>query len=204
MRGHNVRRLHIIQQRLESNSYILSRLEVTTDGVRTGEWIYWSLHTRLRTTSNYSTTANLTIHKSPKHLLNLFRPAVSSPPVPWQRLLTVEILNFMTSGPIFPASRAALNWNINRVSVWVLCQSASLSWNKAPIRGLRPDFYYCQTVAGLLIWGALSDDRTGLLFKIVAGPRQHNHSRVRVPWDSWSYFTVFGTSICVVSYDSQD
>jgi hypothetical protein len=27
-------------------------------------------------------------------------------------------------------------------------QSASLSWNKAPIWGLRPDFYYCQTVAG--------------------------------------------------------
>jgi hypothetical protein len=23
-------------------------------------------------------------------------------------------------------------------------QSASLSWNKAPIWGLRPDFYYCQ------------------------------------------------------------
>jgi hypothetical protein len=30
-------------------------------------------------------------------------------------------------------------------------QSASLSWNKAPIWGLRPDLYYCQTVAGLLI-----------------------------------------------------
>jgi hypothetical protein len=27
-------------------------------------------------------------------------------------------------------------------------QSASLSWNKAPIWGLRPDLYYCQTVAG--------------------------------------------------------
>jgi hypothetical protein len=28
--------------------------------------------------------------------------------------------------------------------------SANLSWNKAPIWGLRPDFYYCQTIAGLL------------------------------------------------------
>jgi hypothetical protein len=27
-------------------------------------------------------------------------------------------------------------------------QSASLSWNKGPIWGLRPDLYYCQTVAG--------------------------------------------------------
>jgi hypothetical protein len=43
-------------------------------------------------------------------------------------------------------------------------QSASLSWNEAPIWGLRPDLYYCQTVAGLLMWGALSDDRTGLSF----------------------------------------
>jgi hypothetical protein len=33
-------------------------------------------------------------------------------------------------------------------------QSASLSWNKASVWGLRPDFYYCQTVAGLLMWGA--------------------------------------------------
>jgi hypothetical protein len=49
-------------------------------------------------------------------------------------------------------------------------QSASLSWNKAPVWGLRPDFYYCQTVAGLLMWGAVSDERTGLPFTIAAGP----------------------------------
>jgi hypothetical protein len=34
--------------------------------------------------------------------------------------------------------------------------SASPSWNKVPIWGLRPDLYYCWTVAGLL--------RTGLSF----------------------------------------
>jgi hypothetical protein len=45
-------------------------------------------------------------------------------------------------------------------------QSASLSWNKAPIWGLRTDIYYCQTVAGLLVWGALSEERTGLSFTI--------------------------------------
>jgi hypothetical protein len=43
-------------------------------------------------------------------------------------------------------------------------QSASLCWNEAPIWGLRPDFYYCLTFAGLLMWGALSDERTGLSF----------------------------------------
>jgi hypothetical protein len=30
-------------------------------------------------------------------------------------------------------------------------KSASLSWNKAPVWGLRPDFYYYETVAGLLM-----------------------------------------------------
>jgi hypothetical protein len=40
------------------------------------------------------------------------------------------------------------------------------------------------------MWGALSDERTGLSFTISAGPRQGSHSRVRVPRDSWSYFTV--------------
>jgi hypothetical protein len=43
-------------------------------------------------------------------------------------------------------------------------QSASLSCNKAPIWGLRPDLYYCLTVACLLMWDALSDERTGLSF----------------------------------------
>jgi predicted Rdx family selenoprotein len=69
-------------------------------------------------------------------------------------------------------------------------QSAGLCWNKAPIWGLRPDFYYHQTVAGLLIWGALSDERTGLSFTIASGPSQRSHSRVRAPWDSQPYFTV--------------
>jgi hypothetical protein len=42
--------------------------------------------------------------------------------------------------------------------------SANLSWNKAPSWGLRPDLYYFHTVAGLLMWGVLSDERTGLSF----------------------------------------
>jgi hypothetical protein len=63
-------------------------------------------------------------------------------------------------------------------------QSASLSWNKAPNWGLRPEFYYCQTVAGLLMWGALSDERTDLSFTIAPGPCQCRQFRVRLPWDS--------------------
>jgi hypothetical protein len=54
-------------------------------------------------------------------------------------------------------------------------QSASVSWNKAPTWGLRSDLYYCQRVASLLMWDALSDERTGLSFKTAAGPRQRSH-----------------------------
>jgi hypothetical protein len=50
-----------------------------------------------------------------------------------------------------------------------------------PSGGLRPDFYYCRTVAPLLMWGALSDERTGLTFPITADPRQCSHSQVWVP-----------------------
>jgi hypothetical protein len=76
-------------------------------------------------------------------------------------------------------------------------QSASLSWNKAPIWDLRPDFYYCQTVENLLMWNALSGERTGLWFTIAAGPHQRSHFRVQVPWDSrlYSYFTVSGSRL---------
>jgi hypothetical protein len=63
-------------------------------------------------------------------------------------------------------------------------QSASLSWSKVSIWGLRPELYYCQTVAGLLMWDSLSDERTGLSFIMAAVSRQRSHFRVRVPWDS--------------------
>jgi hypothetical protein len=40
------------------------------------------------------------------------------------------------------------------------------------------------------MWGALSDERTGLPFTVAAGPRQRSNSWVRVPRDSLPYFTV--------------
>jgi hypothetical protein len=45
-------------------------------------------------------------------------------------------------------------------------QLASLSWCQALIWDLRPDFFLCLTIAGLLVWGALSDERKGLSFII--------------------------------------
>jgi hypothetical protein len=49
-----------------------------------------------------------------------------------------------------------------------------------PILGPRRDFCYYDTVGGLLRWGTVSDEKTGLLFTITAGPRQRSHSQVRV------------------------
>jgi hypothetical protein len=60
-----------------------------------------------------------------------------------------------------------------------------LVWS--PICGIRPDFRYCQTAAGLLMWGALSE---GSVVYSCCRPRQRSHSRVRVARDSWPYFTV--------------
>jgi hypothetical protein len=78
-------------------------------------------------------------------------------------------------------------------------QSVSLSWNKAPIWSLRPDFYYCQTVAGLLVLVTVFDERTGLVFTVAAGPCQRSHSWVRVPRDLRPYFTVSDSRLTFLS-----
>jgi hypothetical protein len=102
----------------------------------------------------------------------------------YQQLLHVTWLNWTADNSHRQLTR--------RVESYVTTdgQSASLSWCQAPIWGLRPDFYYCQIVTGLLMWGALSDERTGLSFTIAAGSRQRNHFRIRVPWDSRPYFNI--------------
>jgi hypothetical protein len=59
--------------------------------------------------------------------------------LPWSRrcpLVNTPHLNFQ------------LNCSQSQSHVTTDDQSASLSWNKAPIWGLRPDFHHCQTIAG--------------------------------------------------------
>jgi hypothetical protein len=96
----------------------------------------------------------------------------------------------------------------------------------------RASGFFLLSVAGVLVWGALSDERTGLSFTVAAGLRQRSHSWVRVPQDSWPHFIVSESrlpqpgrsgsriyipqeqggpvtpqvlgSLYVVSYDSQD
>jgi hypothetical protein len=61
-------------------------------------------------------------------------------------------------------------------------QSDCLGFNNPS--GHTARFYYCQTGADLLIWGAHSDDRMDLQFKTAIGHCQGSHSLVRVPRES--------------------
>jgi hypothetical protein len=65
--------------------------------------------------------------------------------------------------------------------------SASLSWCQPPICGPRPDFHYCQTAAGSTMCPLWREDRS--VVYNCWWPSPASHSQVRVPRDSWSYFT---------------
>jgi hypothetical protein len=54
---------------------------------------------------------------------------------------------------------------------------ASLFWCHAPIWDLRPEFYFRQTDAGLLMWGTLSDERTGVFYNVQC-IRSYLHGRL--------------------------
>jgi hypothetical protein len=54
--------------------------------------------------------------------------------------------------------------------------------------GAYDQIFISQTVAGLVMWDAVSDERSGLQFTIAAGPRQRSHSWIHLivikvtPW----------------------
>jgi hypothetical protein len=61
---------------------------------------------------------------------------------------------------------------------------------KHPFRAYDQICINRMTIAFFLLWGALSDERTGLTFIYAAGPCQRNLSLLRAPWVSRPYFTV--------------
>jgi hypothetical protein len=92
---------------------------VTVDGVWIGEWIYWQ-NLELQVIMALSLIS--TIHKSPQHPLSLSEPVVSSLAVPWQRLQTVEILQFhaLRSSCHNRQCRIPLNCQLNWVAPIVI------------------------------------------------------------------------------------
>jgi hypothetical protein len=69
--------------------------------------------------------------------------------IPFRHLLRLAGLRWRYSTPLHTYKSFAFYSNIQSQSQSYITtdgQSASLSWNKAPIWGLRPDLYYCQPV----------------------------------------------------------
>jgi hypothetical protein len=80
-------------------------------------------------------------------------------------------------------------------------QSASLSWNKAPICGLRPDFYYCGFVdVGRSLW---REDRS-VVYNCCWPSPEHSFSGPSVMGLVTIFYCFrFDTSLSVASYDSR-
>jgi hypothetical protein len=77
---------------------------------------------------------------------------------------------------------------VSRLSRLMVSQSLSLGVD--PHIGLMTRYLLLFDSYGLVFRGALSDKRTGLSFVFAAGTRQRSLTGVRVPWDTWPYFTV--------------
>jgi hypothetical protein len=78
---------------------------MTIDGVWIGECIDWQIVHNDFVLRAITAPPLITINdKSPQHPLSLFQPAVSSPAVPWQHLVTVEIFQLHMLTP-FRAGR---------------------------------------------------------------------------------------------------
>jgi hypothetical protein len=165
------------------------------------------------------TTVSLisTLHKSRQHPLSLLQPAVSSPAVPWQRFLTVEILQFhairfyLRSLPcrtqlsaesrLTPRLAAIshhrpgllftgwLSTDKSQSHIATDGQSISKSSCRAPSGAHDQIFITVWQLQSCFLWDTLSDERTGLSFVHDTAPCQRSLSRVRVPWDSRPYFT---------------
>jgi hypothetical protein len=68
--------------------------------------------------------------------------------------------------------------------------SQSVSLGVKPHLGLMTRYLLLFDSYGLVFVGHPPDEMKGLSFVYAAGPRQRSLSRVRIPWDSLSYFTV--------------
>jgi hypothetical protein len=84
---------------------------------------------------------------------------------------------------LYPQTLDYNNTSQSQNYITIDSQSASPSWCQAPIWDQRPGFpilpliiFY--TVSGLLMWGSLSDEKSGLYFSVFVGHRQRSLSQI--------------------------
>jgi hypothetical protein len=118
------------------------------------------------------------LNKSQQHTLNLLSLPCLNMPIAWRWLLTKWI----------PFTASMLNGSCPH---WLVTWLSTGSTATPSIFTATDQFSKSKPKLCYDHWrGALSNERTGLSFTIVAGPHQHIHSQVQVPRDSWPYFTV--------------
>jgi hypothetical protein len=96
-----------------------------------------------------------------------------------------------SSNHTFRSSSIFRGCHLPRTHRELLTVSQSVSLGVEPHLGLMTRYLLpFDRVTVLFLCGVLSNERTVLSFVYATGPRQRSISRVRVPLDSWPYFTV--------------
>jgi hypothetical protein len=116
-------------------------------------------------------------------------PSISSLPAAYSTIAS-SLLSLPCRAQLLTSALSSLNCSIPWVKVKV---TLWLTVSQSVSQSVSLDDQICITVWHLrscFLWGALSDERSGLSFVYSAGPRQLSLSRVRVPWYLRPYFTV--------------
>jgi hypothetical protein len=177
---------------------------VTIDGVWICDRIYWTLtskdyavtvlHISQVTISHTRSSQPVTVFTSRCFVVasnGRYSPS-SGFPNGHRPQLPASNSNSSQLNPSGYLTHSPANWLTDWVLVWVLCYDRRSVGQvclgiKHPF-GASTKFLWLSDSCGFVDVDA--DERTGLSFAIAAGPRQHSHSQVRVPWDLRPYFTV--------------
>jgi hypothetical protein len=130
------------------------------------------------TISNYSLIPNSHTLQFTNARLKPFQSSISSPTSVWQRFPTSYLPQLPCSRPYWPATvsqitKLSLSLTLRPTVSRTVCFGI-----KHPSGAYGQIFITVKQLQVLVIWGALSDKRTGLSSTIAVGTRQRSHSRV--------------------------